>query len=381
MILRHAFRSLGRNRVRSIVTLLGVASLLFLVSLLVAILGGFAQANHTDGSERRLITSHEVSLTFPLPVSYWEKIRAVPHVVEVCPQSWFGGKYNGLDDPNLFFARFFVDPDSLLRVLTEIQVPPDQAQAWKEDRQGALVSDKLAKRFGWKLGDRMTLVGDIYPMTAELNVRAIYTGGEEALYFQHAYVDETLGRPGIVGTYTILLDDPANLSAVAEGVDHLFADSDAATKTQTEKAFQAGFASMMGNVVGLVTRLSLVIGLTILITAANTMAMAVRERTTEIAVLRAIGFPPGRVLRLILTESVLLSALAALVGIGGFALLTWFIFVVRELHIPGLWFPLLLPPRMGLILAASALGVGVIAGLVPGLLAARRPVVDGLRRA
>jgi len=381
MILRHAFRSLGRNRVRSLVTLLGVASLLFLVSLLVSILGGFEMASHTDGSERRLITSNEVSLTFPMPVSYWEKIRAVPHVVEVCPSSWFGGKPNGSDRQEDFFAQFFTDPDALLRVLTEIQVPPEQAQAWKEDRQGALVSDKLARRYGWKLGDRLPLVGDIYPMTAELNIRAIYAGGEEALYFHHAYVDEAMGRPGIVGTYVILLDDPANLSSVAESVDALFADSDAATKTQTEKAFQAGFASMMGNVVGLITQISLVIGMTILITAANTMAMAVRERTTELAVLRAIGFPPGRVLRLILTESVLLTSLAAFIGIGGFALITWLIFGVGEFRLPMVWFPLMLPPRMGLLLSLAAIAVGLLAGLVPGLLAARRPVVDGLRRA
>ena len=375
--LRYAFRNLVRHRARTVVTLLGVASMLFLCSLLVSIVNGLTVGTTPTGGERRLITRHEVSLTNPLPVAHWDKIRRVPHVVEASPSSWYGGTY--IDDRN-FFARFFVDPESFLRVTPELVIPPDQLAAWKADRQGALVSQKLAEKFGWKLGQQVHLSGDIYPVDVDLNIRAIYTGGDDALYFHHVYVDESLGGTGQVGTYTILVDSAQALSPVAIAVDALFADSDGPTKTETEAAFSASFAEMFGNVKGLVTNLTLVIAVTILLTAGNTMAMAVRERTREVAVLKALGFLPRTVVGLVLTESVVLLALAAVVGIGAFWLPSWIYFVAMGQRIPMVWFPLTLSLPLGVMLFAGALGVGVLTGLAPGYLVARRPVVDGLRR-
>ena len=162
-------------------------------------------------------------------------------MTEVCPESWFGGKY-GEGTGDTFFARFFVDPETFLKVSPEITVPPDQVAAWKGDRQGALVSDNLAKKYGWKLGDRIVLEGDIYaPFNAELNLRAIYAGGEDALLFHRKYVTESLWPGGVgaeersVGTFAIQVDDANNVGPVAKAVDAMFADSDAPTKTETEK--------------------------------------------------------------------------------------------------------------------------------------------------
>ena len=375
-----AFRSLWRNRVRSFVTLLGVASLLFLVSFLVSILTGLAHSTETDTSHLRLITRHQISLTFPLPESYWERIRQVPHVRQVCPTSWYGGKY-GDGSGSTFFARFFVDPATFLDVMTDLHLPEDQARDWMADRQGAITSEKLAKKYGWKLGDRITLVGDIYPVTTELNLRGLYTGGEDGFYFQRKYVEEATGNPGQVGTFTIAVDEAASLAPVGKAIDAMFEDGEAPTKTESEKAFQAGFVSMMGNVKGFITRLALVIAVTVLLTAGNTMAMAIRERRTEIAVLKALGFLPGRILRMILCESLLLTGLAGLLGVGGFWLLTWLLFVVAKIEVPMLFFVPTLQLVPGLLLFAGVAVLGIVAGIIPGWMAARRSVVDGLRRA
>jgi putative ABC transport system permease protein len=379
MNLRYAFRNLWRSRVRSFVTLVGVASLLFLVCLLCSVLNGIYNQPEQENAKVRLVTRHEISLTFPLPESYWEEIRVMPHVVEACPMSWFGGRYGEKDT---FFARFFVDPDSLLEVLTEARTDEAEIAAWKEDRAGALASRKLATRLGWKIGDRIPLVGDIYPMTAELTLRALYDGGDEALYFHREYVAQALEDEGgrQVGTYSILVESPEVRAQVAEAVDARYADSGAPTKTETENEFQAGFVEMMGNVKGLMTRIMLAIAVTIVITAGNTMAMAVRERTREIAVLKAVGFTPGRILGLVLGEAMALALLAALLGIGGFAAITTLVFDVLKLQPSFLWFPLTLPLPVLASLLAGAVLLGLLAGLAPAVLATRLPVIDGLRR-
>lgn len=377
--LRFALRNLLRNKVRSIVTLLGVTTLLGLVTILMAIVGGFQQAREPSNQAKRLIVRHEVSLTINLPEAYWQRIRSVPHVVEVTPSSWFGGTYV---DPNNFFARFFVEPASFLRMVAPemVRLPPEQAAAWIADRQGCIVSDNLAARYGWRLGDRIVLVGDIYPMTAELRVLGIYEGTDRSLYFHRDYVEEAIGRPGRVGTFDVLVDDPANLAATSAAIDALFENSEAPTKSETEAAFAAGFVNMMGNVEGLVKKLTLIITATMLLTAGNTMAMAVRERTGDIAILKAMGFLPRRIVGFIVTEAMLLSGLAGLVGVGGMWLLTYLVFVVVGVQVPGLWFQPTPRAPLGIGLLLGSVALGLVAGLVPAVVAARRRVIDGLRR-
>ncbi len=377
--LRFALRNIMRNRLRSLVTLLGVATLLFLVSLLMSIVGGLAQARQPDPQARRLIVRHEVSLTINLPEAYWERIRAVPHVVEVSPSNWFGGVYI---EPKNFFARFFVDPETFLAISSEseISLPRAEKDAWRADRQGCLVARTLAQRFGWKIGDRIVLRGDIYPVDVELNIRGIYDGDYSALYFHRSYVEEALNRPGVVGTFAVEVDDPANLPAVARAIDAAFANSDAPTKSETESAFRAGFVSMQGNIEGLLKKLTLIIAVTMLLTAGNTMAMAVRERTTEVAVLKALGFLPSRIVAFIVTESMAIAGIAGLVGVGGFWAMTWLVFVKAGVRVPMLWFPPTLPASTAVGLLLGSLALGAVAGVVPAVLVARRHVVDGLRR-
>lgn len=376
--LTFALKNMRRNRLRSVVTVLGVASLLFLVSLLVAIVVGLQGTTTESASSLRLVTRNKVSLTFWLPEAYWAKIQALPHVKVVCPSNWFQGTYI---DQRHFFARFMVDPETLMQLHTDDwKTDPAQIAAWKADRQGALVARALAEREHWKLGDKITIKGDIYPVDVELNIDAMYDGGiDEAVFFHRLYVEEAMGRPGRVGTYTILVDALPNLSAVAQQVDAMFADSDRETKTETESAFRAGFVSMMGNVKGLMTNLTLIIAVTIMLTAGNTMAMATRERAREMAVLKALGFMPARILALVVAESAAMAALAGLVGVGGFWSITYWLFVVKQIRLPMVWYPLTLTPPYGIGLLLGTLLLGVAAGLVPGLVASRVSIVDGLR--
>jgi putative ABC transport system permease protein len=378
---RLVFKNLLRNKRRTTLTVASIALSLFLMTLLATILQALSSSTDTDTSHLRLITRHKVSLTNFLPESYWAKIRRVPGLVTACPTSWFGGVYI---EERTFFAQFAVDPRTYLELVggeRDFKVDPDQARAWVNDRQGVMVNGELARKYGWKLGDVFTLKGTIYPFNAELKVDAICEFPDPAVYFHYDYLDEAIGRRGVVGTYWIKVDSPENLTPVAKKVDALFANSDAETLTETEKAFQAGFISMLGNVQGLVVNLSLVIAFTILMVAANTMSMTIRERTGEIAVLKALGFPPSIVLALLLSESTVIAAVGGFLGVFGFWGIAYGIFAVGQFRIPMVWFTLLPPMWLVVSMWVSSIGLGLASGLVPSLSAARRPIVEGLRQA
>lgn len=374
-------KNLLRNKRRAILTASSIAVSLFLMTLLITILTAMEASTKTDGSELRLITRHKVSLTNVLPESYWRKMERVPGVEVVCPTSWYGGVY--IDDRN-FFPQFAVDARSYLDLIApqrSFRIDPEQARDWLLDRRGVMVAKPLADKYGWSLGSPVFLKGRIYPADLDLRVRAIYAGADDAIYFHRDYLEESIGRPGIVGSYWIRIDEPGHLSRVAKAVDALFANSDAETLTESERAFQAGFLQMLGNVQGLVLSLSLVIAATILMVTANSMSMSVRERTTEVAVLKALGFPASTVLALLLSEAVLLAVIGGCLGVGGFWLIAHLIFDVAGFRLPMIWFTLVPPPWLVGGLIASTVGLGLASGLLPSLAAARRPILDGLRQA
>jgi putative ABC transport system permease protein len=375
------FKNLLRNKRRAFLTASSIAVSLFLMTLLITILTAMEASTKTDGSELRLITRHKVSLTNVLPESYWKKIERVPGVEVVCPTSWFGGVY--IDDRN-FFPQFAVDPRSYLELLAPqrtFHLDPQQGRDWLLDRRGAMVSKGLADKYGWKVGGPVFLKGRIYPADLDLRLSAIYTGADDAVYFHRDYLEESIGRPGYVGSYYVRIDQPGHLSRVAKAVDALFANSDAETLTESERAFTAGFIQMLGNVQGLVTYLSLVIAATILMVTANSMSMSVRERTTEVAVLKALGFPARTVLALLLSEAILLAVIGGCLGVGGFWLIAHLIFDVAEYRLPMIWFTLVPPPWLAASLIASTVGLGFASGIIPSWAASRKPILDGLRQA
>lgn len=377
---RFVRKNVFRNKRRTILTVVSLAVSIFIVNTLASVLRGFENTDPGTAGHLRLLTRHKVSLTNPLPESYWEKLKQVPHVEALTPWSWFGGVYKDETQQN-WFARFSADPDGYLAVVgAERPLPADQARAWKEDRRGAIAGASLVQKHGWKIGDLITIKGDIYPVDLEVTLRGVYTAknteDESVLVFHHQYLEELTGRRGTVGTYWIRVDKAENMVPLAKTIDAKFENSDAETLTETEQQFNADFVSMMGNVTGLIRMLSLVVAGAILMVSANTMAMAVRERTTEVAVMKAIGFSPGSILGAIVGESVLIALTAWAFACLGSLLL----FNLTGFRLPFLWTPMALTPWAALAAAVVALTIGLVSGIIPGFFASRLSVVDGLRK-
>src|SRR5580700_873250 len=231
---RFVTKNAFRNKRRSILTVLSVGVSLLLLTFMITLWHGFYVDQGSADSTRRLVTRHRVSLTFSLPGFYRDKIRAVPGVVAVVPNSWFGGLYKD-DKPENFFAQFGTDPDEFPKVYPELQMPPDQLAAWQHDRAGVIVSDELARQFGWKLGDRIVLQGTIYPMNLELTIRGIYhwPTTNKTVYFNAKYVEEAVSWfKGHAGTFSIMSASPDDVSKISGAVDEMFRNAPEPTKTE-----------------------------------------------------------------------------------------------------------------------------------------------------
>ena len=297
---RFVTKNAFRNKRRSTLTVLSIAFSLLLLTLMMTIWRAFYLDQGSAESAQRLVVRHRVSLTFSLPGFYREKIRALPGVVSVVPVSWFGGIYKD-QKPENFFAQFGTDPDEFFKTYRDAQMPEDQIKAWQRDRQGVIVNDSLAAKYGWKLGDRIVLQGTIYPVNLELNVRGIYhtVPDNKSVYFNSKYVEEAVSFfKGKAGTFSILAASPSDVSTVASAVDDMFRNSPQPTKTESEKAFGLEFVAMMGNVKAFILSICSAVVFATLLVSANTMAMSIRERTREVAVLKTLGFTKRGVLGL-----------------------------------------------------------------------------------
>jgi len=247
---RFVTKNAFRNKRRSTLTVLSIAFSLLLLTLMMTIWQSFYHNQGSSESAQRLVVRHRVSLTFPLPGYYREKIRALPGGVAVVPSSWFQGVYKD-QKPENFFARFATDPEEFFKVYRDIQMPQEQIVAWQRDRQGAIVEDTLATKYGWKLGDRIAIAGDIYPVNLELYVRGIYHSNPErkSLYFNAKYLEEAVPTfKGTAGTFSVLAATPEDVSKVASAIEDTFRNSPQQTKAESEQAFGLEFVAMMGNV-------------------------------------------------------------------------------------------------------------------------------------
>ena len=378
--LRLIVKNAGRNKRRSVLTILSISAAIFLLALMQAIINSFDSASELTGAELRLIVRRN-SLADAMPESYRDKIAQVPGVVAICPANWFGGTYKE-DKPEYFFAQFYVDAKAIFDVQSEYQIPPEEKAAFQQERSAAIAGRKLAVKYGWKIGDMIELTGTFHDVNPQLTLRGIYTAptesAEGAIFFHREYVEEALDNPGEVGTFRIKLDSPGSAPGVMEAVDAMFKNSAAPTKTETEASFQASFVAMLGNVKGLITGIGLVVVFTISLIAANAMAMTARERYTEVAVMKALGFGPGLVWRLILAESVLIALIGGALGTFGATFGTTALAAVLEDMI---FLQNLTVSRtvIALSLGASIL-IGLFSGGIPAWNAARVRIVDGLRR-
>src|SRR6516165_4509773 len=312
-------KSARRSKRRTILTIVSVALAVFLFASLRAVLDGFNAAADASSSTR-IITLRSTSMIFNMPTSHADTIRSVAGVRDLAWANWFGGIYK---DPNNFFANIAIDAESYLRLYPEIRLPDDQRRAFLEDRTGCILGEGLAKRFKFTVGDTFVLKPGIpYYGTQDYNftVRGIYTSDgaavdNQTMFFHWKYADERGTVHGQVGWYVSLIADPEQEARIATAIDQKFANSPFETKTDTEKAFQTSFVKMFGNLNLLLGSIALAVVITTLFVAGNTLAMSVRERTTEIAVMRTLGYRSGMIFLLVAGEGLLMSIVGGIIGV------------------------------------------------------------------
>jgi putative ABC transport system permease protein len=374
-VLRNTFR----NKRRSLLTMLSISFSLLLLTLMVSIWRTFYADTGAPLSAKRVITRDRVSLSFLLPAYYRDKIRSIPGVVAVAPMTYFGNHYKD-DRAGNAFAQIATDPDEYLKVASDKIVPPDQVAAWQRDRAGALVDVTLANRYGWKIGDKITLLGTIFPVNPELTIRGMYQRDppQNALYFNAKYLEESLDWfKGRAGWYATQVAEPRDVARVSSEIDDMFRNSPQRTKTESEKAFQLSIVAMLGNVKAFILGICGAVVFAILLVSANTMAMSVRSRTREVAVLKTLGFTRQRVLSLFVLEAVALALAGGVLGIvGAVGLIGWLTHSSVAIGIPTDMKVTL--PAVGLSLLAAAT-VGFLSGYIPAYGASRINIVEGLR--
>ncbi len=375
------FKSARRSKRRTALTMISVALAVFLFSSLRAVLDGFDAVSEAS-SATRLVTIRSTSMIFSMPSSHAELVKGTPGVQDITWANWFGGIYK---DPKNFFGQFAVEPESYLRMYPEIQLSAEDRKAFIDDRTGCIVGDGLAKKYGFKVGDKLTLqVGiPVYgSRDFDFTIRGIYKAGgaavdNQSMMFQWKYADERSTPKGQIGWLVTKIDNPERATQLAGLIDSKFENSPYETKTQTEQAFAASFASMLGNLNLLLGSVALAVVLTTLFVAGNTMAMSVRERTTEIAVMRTLGFQTGTVFLLVVGEGLVVSLIGGAAG----ALLARLIVNGEALGLTGGFIPAFGVTNLNLVvgLGLSAL-IGVAAALLPAMMASRLKIVDALRR-
>jgi putative ABC transport system permease protein len=374
------WKNVWRRKFRTIFTLLSIFVAFLLFGVLMTIRAAFSLGVDIAGLDR-LILIHRVSLIMPLPYSYLGRLQTTPGVELATHQTWFNGIYQ---DPANFFANMAVEPEKFLKIYPEFRVPADQANAWLADRQGAIAGRDLAARFGWKVGDRIPLIGTIWQpkqgQVWDFNLVGIYDGADgidkTQFFFRYDYLDENRAEgEGLVGWYVVKIADPSQAVALSRTFDEMFANSPAETKTTTEKGFIEGFAKQIGDIGAIMIAISSVVLLMFGLVAASTMAQSVRERTSEFAVLKTLGFTGGAILALVLAESLFI----VLVG-GGLGLALAWLFVQQGDPTGGMLPMFVLPSRDVAVGVALMAAMGVLAGAAPAIAAMRLRITDALRR-
>ena len=371
------FANLKRHKLRTILTTLSVALALFLFASLRTVTTTLSAGSEVS-SASRMIVQNATAFVIPLPMSYAARLRNVPHVESVTWANWFGGKYG---DGKKFFAQFAIDAESYLAMYPEIQIPDDQKQAFMRERSAAVIGEGLVRMFGWKIGDNVTMQGTIFPGDWTFTVRAIYHPtvkeyGDESFMFHYDYLYEKAPDRVTPGWFIMKIDDPNAGPLVAKTIDDQFRNSTAPTKTGTEKAFAAGFASMWGNVKLLMSTIGMAVVFAILLVTANAMMMNQRERTSEVAVMKTVGFSDARVFSLVIIEAAVIALTGAVLGLGAAIVLP----IVTGFGDGGFLPGFRVTGGTVAIGATVAILLTVASGIFPAWQAAKLPVVQALRR-
>ena len=380
--LKIIFKNAFRHKARTLLTIGSVVIALVAFGLLRTVVAAW-YAGVAASSATRLVTRNSISLTFPLPMAYKDKIKQIKGITDVSWGSWFGGIY--INEKN-FFANFAVDPESYLKLYPEYVIAPDQEAAFLGDRRGAVAGIKLARRFGWKVGQEVTLKGTIYPVDLDFVIRAIYRGrdkntDESQFFFNWDYLNESIkkaapDRADEVGFFMEGISDPLLAPGISSQIDGMFKNSLAETITETEKSFQLSFISMTEALLMVIQIVSFVIIAIIMAVAANTMSMTVRERIGEYAVLKTLGFGGFRIAGLIAGESMVIVMTGCALGIA----LTYPAAQAFR-HQLGNYFPVFnVNKHLFVFYAGASVFIGLVAAVFPAWKAIRTPISEGLRR-
>ena len=379
--LKYIWRNVMRNKLRTTLTVLSVGFSLALMT----VLHGYMAMQDAWGAEasknNRIVVLNTQGFSGLLPIAYVDRVRKMDGVKAAVPYSWYGGIYK---DEQMPFAQFGTDAEEVFRVWDEYTIDPEQLKNWQEDRQGCIADRRLAERKGWTIGDRIPLRGTFYTFDLDLVLVGTFDSPQntDSLWFHWDYLDEGLqqggGSAGNAGTIFAKVDPPSQIATVCKSIDDGFASSNNPTRTQTEAAFAQMFADMLGNIQAYIRNIGLAVVFSLSLVAANSMAMSMRERTTEIAVLKAIGFSRGRVMGMVLGEA---CGIALMGGLLGVALGCGCLEALHKISIQ--FFPFSVTEMTGMwlvYLLLAAAGIGLISGIVPAVRAAQLSVVNGLRQ-
>jgi putative ABC transport system permease protein len=382
---RLVWRNVFRKKLRTMLT----ASSIVIVLTLIVILASLLQAMQADPSggrgANRLVVQHATGLGNFLPLSQRQRIEQIPGVVAVSPETWFGGVYKD-DKPENWIGQLSADPDIYFdKIFDDATIDPAVNEEWKRTRNGFVAGQKIAEKHGWKKGDHIILKGTYIPLNLDLVYIGSYNAGDETnIFFHNEYLNQSdwILANKVTGIYYIKIDTGENVPRVAATIDKMFENSDAPTKTLTEKQFQLQFMEMMGNVKFLINGISLIIIVAVTLIVANTVAMSARERVTEIAVMRTLGFGRGHILGFILSESVLMALLGGVLGVilAKFLLIPALVAGGNKTSI-SIWLVNFKVSPQTLVLAfVVSVGVGILAGFMPAITSSRLRIVDGLRK-
>jgi putative ABC transport system permease protein len=380
--IKYIWRNVTRNKMRSLLTVLSVGFSLALMTILYGYLAMQDQWGSEASKHHRIVIMNTQGFSGAVPIAYVDRVRGMEGVEAAVPYAWYGGTYK---EQQMAFAQFGTDPDNVFKVWSEFKIDPDQLKAFQENRQGCVADRKLADRMKWKIGERIPLKGTFYTFNLDLTLVGVFDAPQttDSLWFNWTYLDEGLrmgGSPltGNSGTIFAKTKDPASMPTLCKAIDERFSSSDNPTRTQTESAFAQMFSDMMGNIQAYIFNIGLAVVFSLSLVAANAMAMSMRERTTEVAVLKAIGFSKLNVLWFVLGESCWISVLGGLIGIGIGCLCLQVLHTMSAQFFPFSVFEFAGPWM--LMLLATAAGIGFVSGIVPAIRAAQLSVVDGLRR-
>jgi len=374
---RFVTKSAFLNKKRSLLTVSSIAFSLLLLSIMLCVWRSFYIDKGAPDSALRIMTRHKVSLANFLPIYYRDKMRSVPGVTHVVPMTWFGGTY--IDNkPAHYFAQFATDPEEYFDVAADKVLPAEQIAAWKRDRAGCVVDVALADKFHWKLGDHVHLQGTIFPTNLDLTIRGIYTidPPTSGLFFHTKYLEETVSWfKDTAGFYFIRVDSAEHMPVAARALDDMFHSTPVPTKSESEQAFRLDFIATLGNVKAFILGICGAVVFTTLLVCANTMAMSIRERTREVAVLRTLGFTRGNILQLLLGESLAISLIG---GVSGVFLGT---VIIGMMSRPGIGMPVSMHMTLatGATVMAVAAFVGLASASIPSYRASNLGIVDALR--